>query len=450
MKKTAKIDLVKLLSYILKRAWIIVLCAELGFGLLYLNTTRTSDTYTTRGTLYISNGQYLTDEDGNYLTGPKQYVTATDLEAGEGLVNNYLTIIDNNRVISGVVENLKWDYPDITGYFIRSSLIVEPVAKTGVIVVKAVTSDPELSADMVNAVLEVAAERIVEVVGGEVEIVDQAVVRWYPDDKNGLKQGVLGGLAGAVAAVAVLFFIFLLNSKVTDENDLIEHYTPPVLGTVQAIKHTDGDGAKPFLSEQIPPEILGDYEQLQVRLLHILEEKKGKSVVITSAAAEKGKSEVAAALAASCALDGLRVMLADCDFKENSQQKLFDLDQTGEGMADLLENGKTAPDLVVKNVVNGMDLIPAGRTEGVSAGLLRSAGMQRFLENASAEYDLVLLDMPGINTSADSLVVSKYVTGALFVTSRGISDHREIRKALISAEMSGMDVLGFVLSKNER
>ena len=448
MKKTAKIDLVKLLSYILKRAWIIVLCAELGFGLLYLNTTRTSDTYTTRGTLYISNGNYMTDEDGNYLTGPKQYVSSSDLEAGESLVNNYLSIITNNRVISGVVDILRWDYPDITAQFVKSALTVEPVARTGLIVVKGVTSDPEFSADLVNAVLEVSAERIVEVVGGDVEIVDQAAVRWYPDNKNALKQGILGGLAGAVAAVAILFFLFLLNSKVTDESDLIENYTPPVLGTVQTIKHTDGEGAKPFLSEQIPPEILGDYEQRQVRLLHILEGKKGKSVVITSAAAEKGKSEFAAALAASCALDGLRVMLADCDFKENSQQKLFDLDQTGEGMADLLENGKTAPDLVVKNVVNGMDLIPAGRTEGVSAGLLRSAGMQRFLENASAEYDLVLLDMPGINTSADSLVVSRYVTGALFVTSRGVSDHREIRKALISAEMSGMDVLGFVLTKN--
>ena len=74
--------------------------------------------------------------------------------------------------------------------------------------------------------------------------------------------------------------------------------------------------------------------------------------------------------------------------------------------------------------------------------------MQRFLKKASAEYDLVLLDMPAVNTSADSLVVSRYVTGTLFVTSRGVSDHREIRKALISAEMSGMDVLGFVLTKN--
>ena len=445
MKKTAKIDLIKLLSYILKKLWVVVLCAELGFALLYLYSTRSPNTYSTRGTMYISNGVYTSDGQEADTSGPKQYVSSTDLEAGESLVNNYLTIVNSDQVMSSVVEILKWDYPDINSTFIRSSLTVEPVVKTGVIVVSAVTDDPELSANMVNAVLDAASEKIVQLVGGDADIVDYAATRWYPDNKNGYKQGVLGALAGLVLAVVILFFLFLINNKVTDEEDLIENFTPPVLGTVQAVKNTSAENAITLLSEQTPPEILGEYEQLQVRLLHTLEEKKGNSVVITSAGTEKEKSIFAADLAASCALSGLKVLLADCDFKENAQEKLFNLEETAGGLSDLLEKGEIDQGSVIKDVIKGIDLLPAGRIQGASAGLMRSAGMQRFLEKASAEYDLLLLDMPPVNKSADSQVISKFAAGALLVASQGISDQREIRKALISAEMSGMDVLGFVL-----
>ena len=59
-------------------------------------------------------------------------------------------------------------------------------------------------------------------------------------------------------------------------------------------------------------------------------------------------------------------------------------------------------------------------------------------------YDLVLLDMPPINIVSDPLALSTQVAGCLFVIRQNYSDHRDIRKALISAEMTGMNVMGFV------
>ena len=41
-------------------------------------------------------------------------------------------------------------------------------------------------------------------------------------------------------------------------------------------------------------------------------------------------------------------------------------------------------------------------------------------------------------------MVSSHVAGCLMVVRQGYSDHREIRKALASAELTGMDVLGFI------
>ena len=56
-KRTTKIDLTKLIIFVMKRCWLIVLCAELGFGAMYIRTTRfMPDTYTASGTMYVNNG----------------------------------------------------------------------------------------------------------------------------------------------------------------------------------------------------------------------------------------------------------------------------------------------------------------------------------------------------------------------------------------------------------
>ena len=43
-----------------------------------------------------------------------------------------------------------------------------------------------------------------------------------------------------------------------------------------------------------------------------------------------------------------------------------------------------------------------------------------------------------------TLVISNHVAGSLLVVRQNYSDHRAIKKSLISAELTGMNILGFV------
>ena len=91
-----------------------------------------------------------------------------------------------------------------------------------------------------------------------------------------------------------------------------------------------------------------------------------------------------------------------------------------------------------------VDLLPAGNIPPNPAELLGSAEMLHLLAELEREYELIILDMPPINIVSDPLILSKSVAGCIFVTRQDYSDHREIRKALIEAEMAGMNVMGFV------
>ena len=70
--------------------------------------------------------------------------------------------------------------------------------------------------------------------------------------------------------------------------------------------------------------------------------------------------------------------------------------------------------------------------------------MHTLLTELEAAYDLVLLDVPPINIVADPLALSAWVAGGLFVVRQGYSDHRDIHRALNQAEMTGLNLLGFV------
>ena len=70
--------------------------------------------------------------------------------------------------------------------------------------------------------------------------------------------------------------------------------------------------------------------------------------------------------------------------------------------------------------------------------------MEKLIQELEEQYDMILIDVPPINIVSDPLALSSEAAGALFVVRQDFSDHREIRRALISAEMTGLEVLGFV------
>ena len=124
-----------------------IICAELGFGALYLRTSHnTVETYTAFGTMYVNNGNPNLDQF--------QYISAGDMDAASKLVDTYLVIVKSVKVLSGVTEKLSANYPGINSTFIANTLSMAPVSETGVVSVRSTVTDPRLAADIVELLEE--------------------------------------------------------------------------------------------------------------------------------------------------------------------------------------------------------------------------------------------------------------------------------------------------------
>ena len=451
-RRTQQINLVQLALYILKRCWLLILCAAVGFGLMYYRASKRPDAYTTSGTMYIVNANPNLVNYG--------YTNTSDLNSAVALINTYSVVVRSELVMNRVLEYqvdarsedgtvyqelLSQKYPGLTAAYIANSISMSSVNETGMVRVSCTTNEPEKSADICNAVLQVAPDAIKQVVGaGQAEMVDSAKTPLLPNSRGEINQGLRGALVGAVAAAALLELLFLLNRKVTGTDDLTDNYTPPVLTSIKRSREKSEDAGQFLLSEKSPMEVVESYAKLRMNLFYTLVERPNRAVVVTSAVSGEGKSTIAANLAISCAISGKRVLLIDADMRRACQQDIFHYDPKSPGLSDVLAGTARWKDVLLDSGHSGMIILPAGTIPPNPAELLESRHMDLLLEELGEAFDLILMDVPPVNIVSDPLALSGKTAGALFVVRQNFSDHREIRRALTAAEMTDMNLLGFI------
>ena len=441
MKKTGQIDLMKLALYVLKRIWLVILCAAIGFAGMYWQASRRAvDTYTASGTMYMVNGN---PNLVNY-----QYATTGDLYAAAQLIETYSVVVKSESVMGKVAERLLKTNPDYQALplsYLAGTISMSSVQDTGVVRISVTTTDAQRSLDICRAVMEEAPAAIKSVVHvGDIEIVDSPNLPTAPNPQNIRRRALTGALAGGVLAAAVLALLFLLNRKITDVKDLTDSYEPPVLASIKR-KKKEVEGADAFLlSDKSPMEAFESYAKLRMNLLYTLVGKPNNVVIVTSAIAGEGKSTITSNLAISVAMSGKKVMLIDADMRRACQRDIFRYSRKLPGLSNVLAGNCSWRDSIVVSKRGDMDIMPAGQLPPNPAELLDSPQMKQLLKELSQHYDLILLDAPPINIVSDPLVLSSEVAGCLFVVRQFFSDHREISHALRSAEMTGMNVLGFV------
>ena len=439
MKKGIRIDLVRLMMYILKRVWLVILCMAIGVGFMYWRGNRNYvDTYTASGTMYVNNS------NPNLIN--YQYASSSDITSAVMLIDTYAVVVRSNRVMDKVAEQLSSKYPGIVPDFIASTVSMSPVGETGVVRVSCTTVNPQLSADFCNAILDVAPNAIQEVVGaGSAQVIDFAPVPVAPNGRHTLRNMLIGAVAGAGLAAAVLGILFLLKQRIETSGELTDYYTPPVLSEIHRDKKQSSDPTTFLLNKNSSMEDLESYAKLRMNLFYILAGKNSHSVMVSSAISGEGKSTIAANLAVSCALSGKKVMLIDADMRRACQREIFRYNgKEAMGLSDVLAGSCSWKDAVLSGGKESPDVLHAGNRPPNSAELLESGAMKGLLEKLESKYDLVILDCPPINIVSDPKAISGLVAGAVFVVRQGFTDHREVRKALVSAEMTGMNILGFV------
>ncbi len=154
-------------------------------------------------------------------------------------------------------------------------------------------------------------------------------------------------------------------------------------------------------------------------------DRRLRSVLLTSASPSEGKSTVAAHLAATHASQHKRTLLIDGDLRRPSVHRLYQVPNSV-GLSNVLLQQISWRDAVIRmDDPQGLDILPAGPSTRRASDLM-GMGLAELIEEATREYDLVVLDAPPLLGFAEPLQMATAVDGVIVVARAGDTS----RKAL--------------------
>lgn len=225
MQDFTEIDLMPLVSALLRKLWLILLCAVLTAGAAYLYTYYlVTPLYRAEVSVYVNNISSKVDSSSI------EYVSGSNLSTAKQLVTTYVNIISSDRVLSKVVEQADLD---TSADQVRRMMTASSVGETEMFKIYITNADPELAAQVANAIADVAPDEIANIVeGSSTKIIDYAKVPGSPTSPNYQRSVMLGAALGAALAVAYVVLRTLLDRRIKSEEDLERLADIPVLGVI--------------------------------------------------------------------------------------------------------------------------------------------------------------------------------------------------------------------------
>ncbi|MCS0025563.1 polysaccharide biosynthesis tyrosine autokinase [Vibrio antiquarius] len=295
---------------------------------------------------------------------------------------------------------------------------------------------------------------------GNVRILDNAQSFSKPIKPKKALIVVLATLLGGMAGVAFVLIRAAFHRGV-ETPDQIEQIGMPVYASVpksiqqlefaNKLKRNKGSNDELVLLAEANPADLSieALRSLRTSLHFAMMEAKNNVLMISGPAPSIGKTFVSTNFAAVAAKTGQKVLLIDADMRKGYLQQCFGL-RWDNGLSDYL-SGKTSHSNIIKSTsIDNLDVVTRGQVPPNPSELLMHPRFKNFVDQMSAQYDLVIIDTPPVLAVTDPSIVGAIAGTTLMVARFDQTTLKEIEVAQGRFEQSGVEVKGVILNAVEK
>ena len=190
------------------------------------------------------------------------------------------------------------------------------------------------------------------------------------------------------------------------------------------------------------------YRTLRTNIKFSSLDKPLKTIMVTSAVPQEGKTTNTVNLALTIAESGKKVIIVDADLRVPLIHKVFNSDSKP-GLTNVLVDNKKLSEVIKK--ADGIDAnlyyIPCGPIPPNPSELLGSDKMKTVIEELKQRADTIIFDTPPTIGFADSLVLANQLDGVVLLLSSGEVSRDAAKQAKSLLEKAKAKILGVILNK---
>lgn len=377
-----------------------------------------------------------------YAAKAQMIVKFDDMETAKNQPATCAAMLTSEAVLESAIQRLGADY---TVFDLSSMVTAQNRSGTYIIDVSVNSSEGDAE-QLLNAVMEAAKTKVPEVMSSvQLERLGSIVVEESHSSRNVAKYAVIGFVAAALVIAAILVLKELFNNTIKDPYTAAYHLHVPVIGVLPELP---SDRKKKTCTLHFPASALPeDYEEavkaMRTEFLYHSEKNNAKTVVLTCPGADEDLSNAGLYLAESLAKLEKKVLVIDCDLRNGCPSAFTAGKETG--LTNVLEEGKTLEQ--VKETVNGLGYICAGKPAADAPTALGSEAMKSFIRSAADNCDYVLLAVPMAALYTDASVLANLADGVVLVVRSRFTKIPAARLAKRNLEAVGGKLLGAVVSR---
>jgi capsular exopolysaccharide synthesis family protein len=304
-----------------------------------------------------------------------------------------------------------------------------------------------------------------EVASSNVSLVDRAFDPLSPSSPRKFLVITLSGMLGLLGAVGLAFFIDYLDDTLKGPEETERYLHLPTLALVPDLRrlqnesYRDVPGPSPSSSVDhvaerngnglVPGRGLGataieSFRTIRSQILLSRAGRPPRTVLVTSAVPQEGKSIISVNVALAFAQTGRRVLLIDADLRKARCHELLGV-TAGNGLAEVLTGQAEVDEAIVTGDVNGLYFMRAGAAPPDPPELLGSTKMGELLKELGTRFDQIIMDSPPVIPLSDPIMLATHADGVLLVV--GPTHKHLVKRTCQRLEIVASKMLGVILNK---
>jgi polysaccharide biosynthesis transport protein len=315
----------------------------------------------------------------------------------------------------------------------------------------------------------------------EVNIVKPALLPSNPiNPPKTAATGAMGIVIGVVFGLLIAFVLETFDTSLGAIENVEHTLKTPVLGVIPQVdvrdiqetlndRHPGGidehamKQAVNLIAHFVPKSMMAEsFRALRAGIQFKNTEKKIKTLAITSASPQEGKTLVAVNLAITMAQAGMKTLLVGSDLRKPTLARILGV-ETNPGLSDILlgnlqwrKTVKGIIDLVMGEIsldeimiTPGLDnlyFITGGAIPPNPAELIESERFDRFVAEAKDEFDMMIFDTAPILSAVDAAIIGTKMDGMLLLYRVGAVSRGLLKRAMSQMEQVKSQVVGVILN----